>query len=267
MISRPAWVAISPVVGVELWWVILAAFGAGVVDAMVGGGGLVTVPALLTSFPNTAPVLLLGTNKCSSVFGTSVAAWRYSRHVRLDWAWLVPAMLAAFLGACLGAWTLTWVAPDFLRKLLPAVLLLVLVYTLKSPQFGVEQGARGHSVRQRWMIALAIGVSIGWYDGFFGPGTGSFFIFMLVRFLGQDFLHASASAKVLNASTNLATLAVLGWSGAVWWQLGFAMAAANIAGSLLGSALALKHGTTLVRRVFVAVVTLLLLKTAWQAYV
>lgn len=250
----------------ELWWVMVAAFGAGVVDAMVGGGGLVTVPALLTSYPSTSPVVLLGTNKCSSVFGTSVAAWRYSRHVRLDWGWLFPAMLAAFSGASLGAWTLTCVAPDFLRKLLPAVLLLVLVYTLKSPQFGLMPLARGYSLRQRLLLALAIGGCIGWYDGFFGPGTGSFFIFMLVRFLGQDFLHASASAKLLNASTNLATLVVLGWNGAVWWQLGLAMAAANIVGSLVGSTLALRHGATLVRRVFVAVVMLLLVKTAWQAY-
>jgi len=250
----------------ELWWVMVAAFAAGIVDAMVGGGGLVTVPALLTSYPNTSPVLLLGTNKCSSVFGTSVAAWRYSRHVRLDWAWLFPAVVTAFLGACLGAWTLTWVAPDVLRKLLPAVLLLVLVYTLKSPQFGVVHVAGGHSLRRRLLMALGISIGIGWYDGFFGPGTGSFFIFMLVRFLGQDFLHASASTKVLNASTNLATLWVLGLHGAVWWQLGLAMAAANVCGSLLGSALALKHGATLVRWVFVAVVTLLLVKTAWQAY-
>lgn len=246
--------------------VILAAFGAGVVDAMVGGGGLVTVPALLTGYPHTSPVLLLGTNKCSSVFGTSVAAWRYSRYVRLEWAWLLPATMVAFGAACLGAWTLTWLAPDFLRKLLPAVLLLVLIYTLNAPQFGLARMISPYSSRQRWMIALGMATAIGWYDGFFGPGTGSFFIFILVRYLGQDFLHASASAKVLNAATNLATLLVLGLSGAVWWQLGLAMAVANVCGSLLGSALALRHGSALVRKVFISVVSLLLLKAAWQAY-
>ena len=116
------------------------------------------------------------------------------------------------------------------------------------------------------MIALVIATSIGLYDGFFGPGTVSFFIFILVLYLGQDFLHASASAKVLNAATNLATLLVLGLSGAVWWQLGLAMAVANVCGSLLGSALALSHGSALVRKVFIFVVSLLLLKAAWQAY-
>ncbi|PPD12775.1 TSUP family transporter [Methylophilus sp.] len=250
----------------ELWLVISAAFLAGIVDAMVGGGGLVTVPALLTTYPNVAPALLLGTNKCSSVFGTAVAAWRYGRHVRLDWAWLAPAAFAALIGSGLGAWTLTWTDPEFLRKLLPWILLLVLFYTLRYPQFGLSRITTSHSVRQRFLIAVAIGALIGWYDGFFGPGTGSFFIFLLVRWLGQDFLHASASAKVLNATTNLAALVMLAATGHVWWQVGLMMAAANVAGSLLGTALALKHGAQLVRRVFMLVVAVLIIRTAWQAY-
>ena len=250
----------------ELWLVILAAFTAGVVDAMVGGGGLVTVPALLTTYPASPPAILLGTNKCSSVFGTTVAAWRYSRHVRLDWSWLAPAALGALMGSGLGAWTLTWMEPQFLRKLLPGVLLLVLIYTFRYPQFGLSRITTSHSVRQRLLIAVVIGTTIGWYDGFFGPGTGSFFIFLLVRWLGQDFLNASASAKVLNATTNLAALLMLAATVHVWWQVGLSMAVANIAGSLLGTSLALKHGAKLVRRVFILVVALLVIRTAWQAY-
>lgn len=250
----------------ELWLVILAAFTAGVVDAMVGGGGLVTVPALLTTYPGSPPAMLLGTNKCSSVFGTAVAAWRYNAHVRLDWSWLAPAAVGAFVGSGLGAWTLTWMEPQFLRKLLPGVLLLVLVYTYRYPQFGLSRITTSHSVQQRLLIAIAIGSTIGWYDGFFGPGTGSFFIFLLVRWLGQDFLHASASAKVLNATTNLAALLMLAATGHVWWQVGLAMAVTNVAGSLLGTSLALKHGANLVRRVFMLVVALLVVRTAWQAY-
>lgn len=250
----------------ELWLVICAAFAAGIVDAMVGGGGLVTVPALLTTYPASSPAWLLGTNKCSSVFGTTVAAWRYRRHVQLDWAWLTPAAFTAFFGSGLGAWTLTWMEPQFLRKLLPWVLFLVLVYTVKYPQFGLSRIIHSHSVLQRLLIAVTIGATIGWYDGFFGPGTGSFFIFVLVRWLGQDFLHASASAKVLNATTNLAALLMLAATGHVWWKVGLAMAGANIAGSLLGTTLALKHGAGLVRRVFMAVVAGLVVRTAWQAY-
>ncbi|WP_047516753.1 TSUP family transporter [Methylophilus sp. Q8] len=251
----------------ELWLVVAAAFLAGVMDAMVGGGGLVTVPALLSTYTSLPPALLLGTNKCSSVFGTTVAAWRYSHRVQLDWTWLAPAALVAFVGAGLGAWTLTWMDPQFLRKLLPWVLLLVLVYTLKSPQFGLHHAPIRQSARARLWLALAIGAGIGWYDGFFGPGTGSFFIFLLVRWLGQDFLHASASAKVLNATTNLAALLMLAATGHVWWQAGLIMAVANVAGSLVGTALALKHGAGLVRRVFMLVVVLLILKTGVDAYV
>lgn len=251
----------------EVWLVVAAAFVAGVMDAMVGGGGLLSVPALLSTYPASSPSLLLGTNKCSSVFGTAVAAWRYGRYVKLEWAWLAPAALLAFAGSGLGAWTLTWVDPQFLRKLLPWILLLVLVYTFKYPQFGLQHSRTQHSAKTRLWLALVIGALIGWYDGFFGPGTGSFFIFLLVRCLGQDFLHASASAKVLNATTNFAALLMLAATGHVWWQVGLVMAAANIAGSVLGTSLALKHGAGLVRRVFMLVVSLLILKTGVDAYV
>lgn len=250
----------------DVWLVVLASFLAGVMDAMVGGGGLVTVPALLSTYPSLPPSLLLGTNKCSSVFGTAVAATRYAKRVKLDWAWLLPAALVAFAGSWLGAWTLTKTDPELLRKLLPLILLFVLLYTLKHRQFGMLH----HPLRidrHRLLFATGIGGLIGWYDGFFGPGTGSFFIFLLIRWLGVDFLHASASSKVLNAATNLAALILLAATGHVWWQVGLAMAAANIAGSVLGTSLALKHGAVLVRRVFIVMVTLLVLKAGWQAYV
>lgn len=250
----------------DLWLVVVAAFLAGVMDAMVGGGGLVTVPALLSTYPSLPPALLLGTNKCSSVFGTAVAAMRYAQRVTLDWAWLLPAALMAFAGSWLGAWTLTSIDPDFLRKLLPLILLFVLLYTLMHRQFGMLHSPR-RTPQTRLLLAMEIGGLIGWYDGFFGPGTGSFFIFLLIRLLGVDFLHASASSKVLNAASNLAALLLLALTGHVWWQVGLAMAAANVAGSLLGTALALKHGAVLVRRVFIVMVILLIIKAGWQAYV
>jgi uncharacterized protein len=247
------------------WLVVSASFLAGVMDAMVGGGGLVTVPALLTTYPATPPALLLGTNKCSSVFGTAVAALHYAKRVQLEWSWLLPAAGVAFAGSWLGAWTLTSVNPDLLRKLLPFILLFVLMYILIHRELGITHNPKYHS-KTRLLLAMGIAAMVGWYDGFFGPGTGSFFIFLLVRLLGIDFLHASASAKVLNASTNLAALLLLAATGHVWWQVGLAMAAANIAGNLLGTALALKHGAALVRRVFIVMVALLVLKTGWQAY-
>ena len=125
---------------------------------------------------------------------------------------------------------------------------------------------RQHSRRGALVIACSIGGLLGWYDGFFGPGTGSFFIFLLVRFLGYDFLNASAGAKLLNVATNLAALALFTAKGHVWWQVGGVMALANVAGSLIGSRLALRHGAGFVRWVFIAVVGLLILKTGHDAF-
>lgn len=248
-------------------WAIAAgaSFLAGLVDSIVGGGGLVLVPSLFATFPQTAPATLLGTNKCAGVWGTAVAAAQYSRRVKLEWSWLLPAAAAAFAGSIAGAWTLTQVDPGFLRKLLPFVLAAVLAYTLLNRRLGLSH-APTRDRTATLLIALAVGAVIGWYDGFFGPGTGSFFIFLLVRLLGFDFLNASASAKVLNVATNGAALLLLAAKGHVWWQLGLLLAAANVAGSLAGTRLALRHGAGLVRGVFLVVVCALIVKTAFDAF-
>ncbi len=251
---------------IELVVVAAASLLAGLVDAIVGGGGLVLVPALFATFPATAPATLLGTNKCAGIWGTSVAAMQFSRRVELGWSWLLPAALAALAGSFVGAWSLTQVDPTFLRKLLPVLLAAVLVYTLVNRRLGIEH-APSRTARETLAIGAVIAFVVGWYDGFFGPGTGSFFVFLFVRLLGFDFLHASASAKVLNVATNLAALILLASRGHVWWQVGLVLAACNVAGSLLGTRLALKHGAVLVRRVFVAVVSALILKTGYDAFV
>lgn len=245
--------------------VAVASFLAGLVDSIVGGGGLVLVPALFATFPTAAPATLLGTNKCAGVWGTAVAARQYARRVTLGWGWLLPAAVAALAGAFAGAWSLTQVDPSFLRRLLPFLLVAVLVYTLVNRNLGLAHAPSRSPVATR-LIGIGIAVVIGWYDGFFGPGTGSFFIFAMVRLLGFDFLHASASAKVLNVATNVAALILLAAAGHVWWQVGLLLAVANVAGSVVGTWLALKHGAGLVRRVFVGVVSLLILKTAWDAF-
>lgn len=244
--------------------VSLASFAAGLVDAIVGGGGLILVPALFASYPGAVPATLLGTNKCASIWGTTFAAWQFSRRVQFDWAVLAPAAVFALGGALLGAWAVTRVDGGFLRLLLPFLLVGVLVYTLAKKNLGGTHVPLADRDRARWR-AGAIGCAVGFYDGFFGPGTGSFFIFLLVRFLGYDFLNASATAKCLNVATNLAALLLFTLKGHVWWHIGLVMALANVAGSLFGSRLALRHGPGFVRTVFLCVVGALILKTGYDA--
>jgi hypothetical protein len=250
---------------IETLLVALAAALAGFIDAISGGGGLVLVPAMFAVFPNAAPATLFGTNKGAAVWGTGWAAWQYARRVQMPWATLLPAMAAALLGAFAGAWTVTQVSPDGFRRALPFVLGAVLVYTLLRQNLGRTHAPR-HAPRRQAVLASVIGATIGFYDGFFGPGTGSFFVFLFVRVLGFDFLHASASAKLLNTATNAAALLLFGLKGHVWWHLALVMAVANVAGSFIGTRLALRHGSGFVRAVFVVVVGALILKTAWDAF-
>jgi len=249
----------------ELLIVSFASLAAGFVDSIVGGGGLILVPALFAVFPTTHPATLFGVGKGASVWGTAVATAQYARRVNLRWAALLPAAAAGFAGALAGAWLVTIVSPGFLRKALPFVLLAVLLYTVLRKELGRHHAPRfdGHA---ETLAACCIGAMLGFYDGFFGPGTGSFLVFLFVRWLGYDFLYASASAKLINTATNLAALGVFAWTGHVWWHFALTMAVANVAGSLLGTRLALKHGAGFVRLVFIGVVSALILKTAYDAF-
>lgn len=248
-------------------WIIVigASLFAGFVDAIVGGGGLILVPALFATFPHMAPATLLGTNKSASVWGTTFATIAFSRRIHMPWRVMLPAALAGFIGSFIGAWLVTLINPDILRKLLPFILLAILVYTFVKKDLGQAHQPRWQG-QTEIVIAAAIGLMLGVYDGFFGPGTGSFLVFLLVRVLGYDFLHASAGSKLINVSTNMAAIALFASKGHVWWKLGLAMAVANMAGSLLGSRLALRHGAGFIRWVFMLVVMLLILKTGYDAF-
>jgi len=249
----------------DLLLVSLASLLAGGIDSIVGGGGLILVPALFAVYPNAAPATLFGTNKSASVWGTSIATVQYSRRVQMRWAVLGPAAGAALVGSFLGAWAVTLIDPGFLRRALPLILLAVLLYTLARKGLGRTHAPR-HTRGRETLLACLIGAVIGWYDGFFGPGTGSFFIFLFVRLLGYDFLNASAAAKLLNVATNIAAIALFAAKGHVWWHIGLVMAAANVTGSLIGTRLALKHGAGFVRGVFIVVVGALILKTGYDAF-
>lgn len=238
---------------------------AGFVDAIVGGGGLILVPALFAIFPTAPAASLFGLNKSASVWGTSFAAVQYSRRVTMNWSSLLPAALAGLCGSFVGAWGVTVLPSDFLRKILPLVLLAVLLYTLARKELGRHHAPR-LSPRAERLAAITVGLTLGVYDGFFGPGTGSFLVFLFVRWLGYDFLHASAAAKLINVATNIAAVVLFGLKGHIWWHYALVLATANVLGSLAGTRLALRHGVGFVRWVFIAVVSALILKTGYDAF-
>jgi hypothetical protein len=251
--------------GFELVFVLGAAFGAGLIDAMAGGGGLIQLPALFAAYPTTPHPTLLGTGKLAGLAGTTSAVLRFVRHVRIDWPLVLAAAGGAFAMALVGAWLATLVPPDRFRAMVPLFLTAVLLYTLLHRDFGTEHRPRWNGRHGRGLAAASAGL-IGLYDGFFGPGTGSFLVFLFIRIFGLDFLHASASAKIVNAAANLSALLLFGLTGHIGWLLGLGMAAFNVAGAQVGSHLAIQRGSRFVRVVFLVVVGCLIAKTAVDAF-
>lgn len=248
----------------DLILLALAALGAGFIDAVAGGGGLVQVPALFLALPGETPATLFGTNKGSSVFGTLNAARRYGRKIAVPWRGvLLPATIAAFIFSFAGAAMVAWLPKDTVRPLVLALLVVVWFYTLLQPDFGKSTG---HMPAHPLLPAITIGGLLGFYDGFFGPGTGSFLIFAFVRIFSLDFLSASACAKFVNAATNIAALAWFVPHGQILWPLVGIMAMCNIAGAMLGSRMAIKHGSGFVRGAFLLVVGALILKVAFDTF-
>lgn len=249
------------------WELILTlvffAFCAGTIDAAVGGGGLIQIPALMGALPQTAPATLFGTNKLASIFGTGSAAFSFVRRVKLQWSLLGVIALFAFISSFMGAACVSLIPTHILRPIVLVMLIVIAVYTFAKKQFGqvhVEQ-----QITPKLLLLAAIGsLAIGFYDGIFGPGTGSFFIFFFIRFLQVDFLHASALAKIGNLMTNLAALSFFVPTGHVLFALGLMMAVANIAGSLLGVRLALKYGSGFIRILFLILVSILICRLGYQ---
>ena len=244
--------------------VLGAAFLAGFVDSIVGGGGLIQVPALLAGYPDVPPPQLLGTNKLGSICGTTSAVARYARFVRLPWKSLLPGAALACLTSLVGASWVSRVPSHLFRPLVPLMLALVLAYVLWHKNLGALHAPRVLS-RRRGAQALAGIAGIGLYDGFFGPGTGSFLMLLFIRVHGFDFLHASAAARFINVATNAGALLFFGVHGDIHWLLGLGLGACNAAGSVMGTRAARKHGARFVRTLFIGVVVALIAKTAWDA--
>lgn len=247
----------------DLVLLLTAALFAGFIDAVAGGGGLIQVPTLLVMLPGESPATVFGTNKLSSIFGTGNAAVRYARRIALPWSIALPAAAAAFVFSFAGAMAVAWLPKGVVRPLVLGLLVLVLVYTVIKPDFGAVSGPRlAPGLERQW--ALWMGAVLGFYDGFFGPGAGSFMIFAFVHWFRLDFLHASSAAKVVNFATNAAALAYFAPSGHVLWVIGLAMAVFNVAGALLGARLALRHGSGFVRWIFILVASVLIARLGYD---
>ncbi|MGB3829823.1 MAG: TSUP family transporter [Ornithinimicrobium sp.] len=246
-----------------LVFLVLAAFTAGWVDAVVGGGGLIQLPALLIGFPSASPVQILATNKLGSICGTTTSSITYLRRVRPDLRTAAPLAVCAFGGSVCGALVASQIPKSAFNPIILVVLITVGLYTVLKPRVGSISALR-FSGRMHLIMAGVIGFSIGVYDGALGPGTGSFLVFALVGLLGYGFLQASAKAKIANFATNLAALVVFIPQGAVMWQIGLLMGACNVAGGYLGARTAVALGSGFVRGVFVLVVGAFTLKIGYD---
>lgn len=237
---------------ITLLLMALAGFGAGWVDAVVGGGGLVQLPALLLGFPGASPAQLLATNKVASIFGTTTSSITYWRRVRPDLRTALPMAAVAYLGAVGGALLGLHIPKSAFNPVILVMLVVVGAYTVARPSLGHETALRFDGHRHTG-VAMLTGFVIGVYDGALGPGTGSFLVFALVGLMGYAFLEASAKAKIANFATNLGALTVFVPGGHVMWKIGLVMAVANIAGGYVGARTAVARGSRFVRVVFVVV--------------
>ncbi len=240
------------------------AFLAGFIDSVVGGGGLVQIPALLILLPPGTPVAdVFGTNKLVGISGTATAAWNFARHVEIDWRAVLPATAAGFAFSVLGARTVSHLNPAVLRPMVLVLLVAVAIYTFIRKDFGSLHAPRLSMSRQQW-IGSGVGAVIGFYDGFFGPGTGSFLIFIFIGMFGFNFLAASAASKVVNTATNLSTVIYFAATNHVIYRLAVPMAVCNMLGSLTGTRLAILRGSRFVRLFFLGVVAAIICKLAYD---
>ncbi|MEW9899885.1 TSUP family transporter [Chitinivorax sp. PXF-14] len=249
----------------SLAFLIGMAFLAGLVDAAVGGGGLIQTPALFGALPSHTPAMIFGTNKLASISGTATAAYRYARTVRIHWPVALPAAIAAFVFSFIGARLVAWLPVHIVKPLVLALLIVIALYTMKKKDLGEVHAPHRSGSSERWM-ALLVGCLIGFYDGFFGPGTGSFLTFAFVRLFGFDFLRAAAAAKVVNGATNLAALAYFIPTGNVLYAAAVPMAVANMAGAHVGTQVAMKGGTAFVRKLFLVLCWVLIARFAYDLF-
>jgi hypothetical protein len=251
---------------VDVIWLSLFAFVAGLVDSVVGGGGLIQLPALLLLLPADAArdlASVLGTNKAASICGTTMAVVQYNSRISIRWASIAPAAATAFVFAFAGSMAVSALQGAWLEPLILVLLVAVAVYTFKRPDLG-RLHAPTFALHHERLVGIAVGAAIGFYDGFFGPGTGSFLLFTFVGLFGFDFLTASASAKVVNFATNVAAVSWFASTGHVLVAYAAPMALCQIAGALAGTRLAIARGNRFIRAFFLVMASALIARFGWE---
>lgn len=243
----------------------IAAFFAGFVDAIVGGGGLIQTPMGLILLPNLPVSTVIGTLKIPAFSGTSFAAYQYMKKVVVNWRILGIMMVLACPSAFLGSTLLTYVSNDFMKPLLLIVLSLLAIYTYAKKNFGQQQ-EKNTTPRGQIINAVVISFVVGFYDGFIGPGTGSFFVVAFIAIMGFDFLHASANAKMVNLATNFGSICLFIIKGKIIWAIAIPMAICNALGGWMGSKLAINKGNGFIRIFFLVVVIGTLIRFAYDVF-
>ncbi len=256
---------LSDISTLTLIFILVAAFSAGFVDAIAGGGGLIQLPALLISFPDREVAEVAGTNKLGSIFGTSAAALNYRRNIKTDPKLLLAMVLPAFIGSGSGSLLATKISTEQLKVAIVVMLVAVFAYTLARPDLGKVEVLKGAAKRQRTVGAIA-GLTIGFYDGFIGPGTGTLLMIVFVAALGFAFIGASAIAKVVNVATNFASILVFGISGSIMWVVGLAVGICNLAGGIIGSRVAIRRGSDFVRKFYLVVTFALIVRVLFDLF-
>jgi uncharacterized protein len=250
---------------IEIVWLCFFAFLAGFIDSIVGGGGLIQTPAMLVFLPQVPIPVIFGTGKVSGIAGTTSALLQYGRSVKINWASILPAAGAAFIFSFIGARAVSHIPAEALRPVVLVLLVCVAIYTFIKKDLGALHAPKLSPAKEK-LYAILLGVAIGFYDGFFGPGTGSFLIFAFVGIFGFSFLAASASAKLVNVATNLSALAYFGYTGQILYHIGLPMAVCNILGSQVGARLAIAQGSGFVRVFFLVIVSAIIFKFAYDSF-
>jgi uncharacterized membrane protein YfcA len=223
---------------------------AGTVDAVAGGGGLISLPVLLGA--GIPPHIALGTNKLQSSIGTSIATWSYHRHGLISLRTALCGIIFVFIGATSGACLAQLISGAILKSIIPVLLLIILIYAIFAPRFGADDRTPKLTEARYYLI---FGLLLGFYDGFLGPGAGSFWVISLTFFLGYNITKATAYTKVFNLTSNLAALLCFALANNIDYSVGLCMAAGQLIGGRLGAQLAIKNGATFIRPIFLIMVS------------